>query len=587
VDCQPGATAGLTPPPKLIVSKTFTGTDGATSTAGATCGNTASCTQKITIVDTTPPVLGPCPPDIEVCDGDPVSFTPPTCSDTCGDCTVHCTRSDGLAISDPFPLGTTTITCIAIDDCGNRSETCTTDVTVNANPTCSFDSPTVARQLTGSITDGTAPCTCSGEVAGAGWVVDDCVVAGATFTVTYHVVQPAVNTATFTVSVTDANGCDTGCEIVLGIPIECLVEPFLAEVCDGEQARFCAAVTIGLPPFTFAWTGPGGFVSSDQCIEVRVGGTYCNVVTDGNGFRSTPCCADLIVNPNPTCTITGDTSICVQDQTEFCSVPSGGTGPYTFLWSTGATTQCITTGAAGTYTVTVTDSKGCSSRPCEETLTLENCEACRVTGGGNDCFDGIMRDDCSGAAGQQKKRAGTDIYTFGGQAGAPTVAIPEPSGEWTHVQHDGPDGKWTFHAGTHSAPPETRLTLIACSDPGFCHPARPAPAKQIDFEGTGSFRNIIDNPNGSLAGAIPGAGGTFHFFQVHIEDLGEPGSSGKQPRPGRDCPLIGSAGFVADCDCPDFYHLRIHATANPASVVVYEVWGYVTGGNLQIHPPIR
>ena len=41
--------------------------------------------------------------------------------------------------------------------------------------------------------------------------------------------------------------------------------------------------------------------------------------------------------------------------------PTGGTAPYTYLWSTGETTASINASAAGTYTATITDSKGCSA----------------------------------------------------------------------------------------------------------------------------------------------------------------------------------------------------------------------------------
>ncbi|MBK7958659.1 MAG: SprB repeat-containing protein [Bacteroidetes bacterium] len=40
-------------------------------------------------------------------------------------------------------------------------------------------------------------------------------------------------------------------------------------------------------------------------------------------------------------------------------IPSGGTPAYTYLWSTGATIDSITSRTANAYYVTMTDSKGC------------------------------------------------------------------------------------------------------------------------------------------------------------------------------------------------------------------------------------
>jgi hypothetical protein len=40
---------------------------------------------------------------------------------------------------------------------------------------------------------------------------------------------------------------------------------------------------------------------------------------------------------------------------------NGGTAPYTYAWSTGAATQSTSVSAAGTYTVTITDAKGCQT----------------------------------------------------------------------------------------------------------------------------------------------------------------------------------------------------------------------------------
>ena len=208
---------------------------------------------------------------------------------------------------------------------------------------------------------------------------------------------------------------------------------------------------------------------------------------------------------------------------------------------------------------------------------------CRVTGGGVDSFgnwDGTM------AYGLIKKEnGGVDRYTFGGQAGAPTASQPQPYGEWTHHQQGGPSGSFVFHAGTASAPAGTEIDLVTCSDPGGCTPSGdpPSPCKQIDFQGWGTFKNIRNAPAGSLLASV--VLDTLYWFQVHIEDLGEPGKSGVQHPPSSQCSPIGSFGFSADCDCPDFYGITIYSA--PGGDIIYQVYGYIKGGNLQIHYPIQ
>jgi hypothetical protein len=237
-------------------------------------------------------------------------------------------------------------------------------------------------------------------------------------------------------------------------------------------------------------------------------------------------------------------------------------------------------------------------------------EGCRVTGGGNDTagIDPAGGWDETLAEGNSRQGNGFNRYTFGGQAGANTGAQPQPKGEWTHHQQSGPDGSFVFHAGTASAPTGTEIDRIICSDEGYCSPARPAPDKQIDFAGVGTFKNI-KNPSAPLANVIEGE--TYHWFEVHIEDLGEPGAEPKLTGKGNPkniiCPNGGSgtdafadpAVFLpANCSCADFYRIRIYAGVIPVfdavtgeitnlntSTVIYEAEGYLNGGNLQIHPP--
>src|SRR5687767_7798482 len=58
--------------------------------------------------------------------------------------------------------------------------------------------------------------------------------------------------------------------------------------------------------------------------------------------------------------ITVQNSTCGQQNGSATVFAYGGYAPYTYLWSTTATTQTITGVASGSYTVTVTDSSGCS-----------------------------------------------------------------------------------------------------------------------------------------------------------------------------------------------------------------------------------
>jgi hypothetical protein len=242
--------------------------------------------------------------------------------------------------------------------------------------------------------------------------------------------------------------------------------------------------------------------------------------------------------------------------------------------------------------LTATDAEGCVAE-CELRVTAEDCaeETCRVTGGGNShSIDHAQHSDPGD---------GTNYYTHGGQAGAPATSGDQDFGEWTHRQHDGPAGRWTFHAGTHSAPPGTEVLTIACCDVPACeHAAANGNHKQLTWTGVGTFKTIQSQDFGDGNTAVTnGPGRTFHYVTVHIEDLGEPGSP-----PVEGCPDT-EDGFPcgeADCDCPDFYRITIYKGVVPSpkptnqnphidpsqlntTDKIYEVYGYTEGGNLQIH----
>lgn len=208
--------------------------------------------------------------------------------------------------------------------------------------------------------------------------------------------------------------------------------------------------------------------------------------------------------------------------------------------------------------------------------------------------------------------ANPDEYTFGGQAGAPTHKTGV-FGEWEHSNHEGPSGSFTFKMGSHSNPPESAITAITCSDPPACvHAKANGEFKQLDFEGTGTFRNLHAGPGKPTTQTINGvtvqldnnsAGPTLHYARVHIEDLGEDGPitadeltfclANHVPGSNADGGTLTSAtngttdtGAGEICTkCPDIYQIEIHETALRTSPVMYTVGSYTNKGNLQIHRP--
>jgi hypothetical protein len=97
-------------------------------------GNTATCTQTVSVGDAQAPVFTLCPSNITVttneglCDGQMASWSAPVATDFCGTTTL--TQTAGPASGSIFPLGVTTISYEATDLAGNTAS-CSFTVTVS------------------------------------------------------------------------------------------------------------------------------------------------------------------------------------------------------------------------------------------------------------------------------------------------------------------------------------------------------------------------------------------------------------------------------------------------------------------------
>ena len=153
----------------------------------------------------------------------------------------------------------------------------------------------------------------------------------------------------YTVTITDVNGCvvtQTACitEAPIFSAIATIVNPIL---CNGNNATVIVAASGGTSPYS----GTGTFTVP--------AGNYNYSVSDVNGCNSSV--PITISTPTAITFSTNSTDeLLGLDGTATASV-SGGTAPYSYLWTPGGQTGATATGlAAGTYTVEVTDANGCT-----------------------------------------------------------------------------------------------------------------------------------------------------------------------------------------------------------------------------------
>ncbi len=178
--------------------------------------------------------------------------------------------------------------------------------------------------------------------------------------------------------------------------------------CSSTNPQLCA--TAGAT--TYLWT-PGGATSA--CINPSSSGTYTVTTTDAIGCSATDT-HTITIFTNPTALITGPTTGCTGTSVQIC----GNAGTFTYVWSTGATTQCINSSSTNSYSVTITDSQGCTSSD-SHTVTFGSSISVNITGPAN---------ICSGSGTQICADAGFSTYAWSN--GATTQCItPTSSGTYT------------------------------------------------------------------------------------------------------------------------------------------------------------
>ena len=394
----------------------------------STFDNYSCCGGGIVLVAIVPPVCG----------GDTVTSTTtqinPTCGSNNGSATVIATGGgrpytylwtpSGQTDSTATGLSAGTYTVYITNSCGYRDSSVvtltSTALTVTANVTgnepCNGNCVGSAAAV---ITGGTAPFTYAWTPTG-----------GTNATAT------GLCAGTYTISVTDKNGCHGTASVTITQPL--LLTATIAAVDEkcfgGNNATATVTASGGTVPYTYLWNPGGQTNSSATGLSI---GSYTVTVTDNNGCTAT---ASITITQPPQVTATmgiPTNVLCNGANTGSATVTAGGGTPnYTYLWTPSGQTNATATGlSAGTYTVTITDANGCTAT-ASVTITQPTAVTATISSSVNILCNGGMTGSASVLV-----SGGTPAYTYnwmpggnsnasasGMSAGTYTVTVTDANG---------------------------------------------------------------------------------------------------------------------------------------------------------------
>lgn len=162
------------------------------------------------------------------------------------------------------------------------------------------------------------------------------------------------------VTVTDNHGCTAQNSIMINQPTTMQFADITINdaQCNGSSnANISLTIIGGTPPYDYVWDN-GHVISNPFGLAA---GQHCVTVFDNHGCSIDTC---IMVNQPPVLNLT------LNATDELCNgacngtitaYPSGGQGPYSYLWANGEVVQTINNLCAGIYNLTITDANNCQA----------------------------------------------------------------------------------------------------------------------------------------------------------------------------------------------------------------------------------
>lgn len=318
------------------------------------------------------------------------------------------TGNTGSAVSG-LPAGMYLVTV-------SDAETCTASATVMlTQPLPLAVNATATAQTAVDINNGTAAASPTGGTPEFTYVWNT----GAN-TATINSLAPG----SYAVTITDTHGCSASQTVVVNV-YSCaigaqstVINAACANAANGTASTMMTGGTI---PFSYLWSNS----ATSASITGLPAGTYLVTVTDAAGC--TTLATATVAQPTPislNAMATAQTAVGINNGTA-TAMSSGGTPGYSYSWSTGANTTTINGLAPGNYTVTVTDTNGCSA---SKTVVV-NVYNCTIA-----ALPGLVNTTCANTANGSVSitmTGGTAPFNYSWSNGATTASIANlPAGNY-------------------------------------------------------------------------------------------------------------------------------------------------------------
>jgi gliding motility-associated-like protein len=312
--------------PNAETSQTINATTGGTYSVTVTDSNGCSGTTTATVIENTP-IVPTISGDTEICSG-----TSTTLNAGSYDAYAWLPNGENTQSIDVSPNNNTTYSVVVTDAAGCTASN-EINVLVNALPT---------PQIGGSLTYCVGSSTTLSATPGFDYVWN-----GGETTESITVSTPGQHCVTVTDPITTCTG-----SVCVDVSEDTQLNPQISgdlSICAGETTTLDAGIFTG----TYEWSPSG---ATTQTITVSANGTYCVTVSDAGGCTGSTC-VDVVVNNNPTPTITGPASICASGT---ATLDAGTYNAYEWSANAGSSfNQTVSVNAQDTYSVTVTDNNGC------------------------------------------------------------------------------------------------------------------------------------------------------------------------------------------------------------------------------------